>query len=464
MSPSKSRAGTTLAIVGESGSGKSTLARAIVGLDALSPLAPYTSTARTRSRRALAERAYHREVAMMFQDPVSSLSPRRTVKSLIAEPFIVHGMKEKDLATEARRLLALVGLPKDFASRYPHQLSGGQARRVGVARAIALNPKLIIADEPTAGLDVSVQGEILNLLARLQGEFGLTYVIITHNLAVVRHVSDETAIMYMGRFVEQGRTAEVFARSCHPYTQGLIAAQPHPDPAKRRTGIVLTGRGRRAFATGRPVANSIRAARARGNIAIPRAGDRNRAGWPDLPLPLPVEPARSARAAVKSNALFFSESNARFLVIGEDGNDARTRTLRGRDAMRRIAAAKHIERSRRQFEDARRRIGAEKQARHAIVIGVAVAAQIGAVFKLAACFRHLQEQCRRELRSVEMPVQGFAIAILHDIGTRERVGHDVEFRLLHDVGKERPPWADTHRPIGPDFPPVDRCKSCDWLS
>ena len=135
-------------------------------------------------------------------------------------------MKDKDLAAEARRLLALVGLPKDFAGRYPHQLSGGQARRVGVARAIALNPKLIIADEPTAGLDVSVQGEILNLLSRLQGEFGLTYVIITHNLAVVRHVSDETAIMYMGRFVEKGPTAEIFARPAHPYTAGLIAAQP----------------------------------------------------------------------------------------------------------------------------------------------------------------------------------------------------------------------------------------------
>ena len=232
--------GTTLAIVGESGSGKSTLARAIVGLTAIAS-GEVRFAGKNPFADGAADRAYHREVSMMFQDPVSSLSPRRTVQSLIAEPFVVHGLKEKDLAAEARRLLALVGLPKDFASRYPHQLSGGQARRVGVARAIALNPKLIIADEPTAGLDVSVQGEILNLLARLQGEFGLTYVIITHNLAVVRHVSDETAIMYMGRFVEKGRTAEVFPDPAHPYTQGLIAAQPHPDPAKRRTGVVLTG-------------------------------------------------------------------------------------------------------------------------------------------------------------------------------------------------------------------------------
>jgi len=232
--------GTTLAIVGESGSGKSTLARAILGL---TPIASgeVLFAGKNPFADGAADRSYHREVAMMFQDPVSSLSPRRTVQSLIAEPFVVHGLKEKDLASEARRLLALVGLPKDFASRYPHQLSGGQARRVGVARAIALNPKLIIADEPTAGLDVSVQGEILNLLSRLQGEFGLTYVIITHNLAVVRHVSDETAIMYMGRFVEKGRTAEIFPEPAHPYTQGLIAAQPNPDPARRRTGVVLTG-------------------------------------------------------------------------------------------------------------------------------------------------------------------------------------------------------------------------------
>ncbi|MGQ0485636.1 MAG: oligopeptide/dipeptide ABC transporter ATP-binding protein [Hyphomicrobiales bacterium] len=233
--------GSTLAIVGESGSGKTTLARAIVGL---TPVAGGTIEFDGHNPFASGGgggRAYHREVSMMFQDPVSSLSPRRTVQSLITEPMIVHAMKDKDLAAEARRLLSLVGLPHDFASRYPHQLSGGQARRVGVARAIALNPKLIIADEPTAGLDVSVQGEILNLLARLQGEFGLTYVIITHNLAVVRHVSDAAAIMYMGRFVEMGPTAAVFAHPAHPYAAALIAAQPHPDPDKRRTEPALMG-------------------------------------------------------------------------------------------------------------------------------------------------------------------------------------------------------------------------------
>ncbi len=233
--------GTTLAIVGESGSGKSTLARAIVGL---TPVAGGTITFDGYNPFAEGHggnRDYHRQVAMMFQDPVSSLSPRRTVQSLITEPFVIHGMKERDLGAEAARLLSLVGLPKDFAKRYPHQLSGGQARRVGVARAISLNPKLIIADEPTAGLDVSVQGEILNLLAKLQDEFGLTYVIITHNLAVVRHVSDRTAIMYMGRFVETGPTAAVFGAPAHPYAAALIAAQPDPDPARRRTERALMG-------------------------------------------------------------------------------------------------------------------------------------------------------------------------------------------------------------------------------
>lgn len=234
-------AGKTLAIVGESGSGKSTLARAIVGLTPFASGSVTFNGTNPFAQGIHPEKAYHRDVAMMFQDPVSSLSPRRTVKSLITEPFTIHGMRDKDLDAEAKRLLGLIGLPPDFASRYPHQLSGGQARRVGVARAIALNPKLIVADEPTAGLDVSVQGEVLNLLGKLQAELGLTYMIITHNLAVVRHVSDRTAIMYMGRIVEEGPTAGIFASASHPYTAALIAAQPNPDPARRRNGVVLTG-------------------------------------------------------------------------------------------------------------------------------------------------------------------------------------------------------------------------------
>jgi oligopeptide/dipeptide ABC transporter ATP-binding protein len=233
------KAGTTLALVGESGSGKSSLGRAIIGLVPI-----HSGHVRFQGKEPALRgmtRDYRRDVAMMFQDPVSSLSPRRSVRSLITEPFVVHGFARRDLDAEAKRLLSLVGLPADFASRYPHQLSGGQARRVGVARAVALLPKLIIADEPTAGLDVSVQGEILNLLTRLQRELGLSYLIITHNLAVVRHVSDETAIMYMGRFVEQGPTADIFERAAHPYTVGLLGAQPKPDPDRRRDHVALMG-------------------------------------------------------------------------------------------------------------------------------------------------------------------------------------------------------------------------------
>lgn len=235
------KSGTTFALVGESGSGKSSLGRAIIGLTPIRSGRVAFDGAEPLTGGAPAIQAYRRNVAMMFQDPVASLSPRLSVQTLITEPFLIHGMGQRDLPAEARRLLGLVGLPPDFASRYPHQLSGGQARRVGVARALALSPKLIIADEPTAGLDVSVQGDILNLLSRLQRELGLTYIIITHNLAVVRHVSDEMAIMYMGRFVERGPTGEIFRRPGHPYTHGLLAAQPVPDPDRRRENVELQG-------------------------------------------------------------------------------------------------------------------------------------------------------------------------------------------------------------------------------
>jgi len=234
-------AGTTFALVGESGSGKSTLGRAIIGLVPMQGGSVRFQGGEPLRQGRAALTAYRRHVAMMFQDPVASLSPRLTVKSLITEPFVIQGLNRRDLDAEARRLLALVGLPADFVSRYPHQLSGGQARRVGVARALALSPQLIIADEPTAGLDVSVQGEILNLLTRLQRELGLTYIIITHNLAVVRHVSDEMAIMYIGRFLEHGPTRDIFAHAAHPYTYGLLAAQPRPDPDKRRDNVELQG-------------------------------------------------------------------------------------------------------------------------------------------------------------------------------------------------------------------------------
>lgn len=222
--------GETLGLVGESGSGKSTIARTLMGIN---PAHSGSVRFDDQELTDLSQRdykAYRRNMAMMFQDPVGSLSPRLTVRSLITEPFRIHGLTDRDFDRETKRLLEMVGLGADFAQRYPHQLSGGQARRVGVARALALAPKLIIADEPTAGLDVSVQGEVINLLARLQDELGIAIIVITHNLNVVKHISDQVAVMYLGRIVETGPTQEVFKHPRHPYTEVLLSANPEPDP------------------------------------------------------------------------------------------------------------------------------------------------------------------------------------------------------------------------------------------
>lgn len=231
--------GETLALVGESGSGKTTLARAINGLQPLSNGSVTLEGQRIDGMSARRMKPMRQRMSMMFQDPVGSLSPRMTVADLVTEPFRIHGAQGRDLREEAQRLLSLVGLRQDFATRYPHQLSGGQARRVGVARAIALNPAIVIADEPTAGLDVSVQGEVLNLLTDLRDELGLAMVIITHNLHVVHHVAHRTAVMYLGRFVEVGRTDALFSAPAHPYTAALLSANPEPDPDQARSRIQL---------------------------------------------------------------------------------------------------------------------------------------------------------------------------------------------------------------------------------
>jgi oligopeptide/dipeptide ABC transporter ATP-binding protein len=235
------KAGTTFALVGESGSGKSTLGRAIIGLTPIQGGSVRFEGREPLGLGAAGLAAYRRNVAMMFQDPVASLSPRLTVKSLITEPFLIHRLRGKDLDAEARRLLALVGLPGDFVGRYPHQLSGGQARRVGVARALALSPRLIIADEPTAGLDVSVQGELLNLLADLQASFSLGILMVSHNLNVIGRVTTRVAIMYLGKVVEEGPTRSVFRAPRHPYTHALLAANPVIDPEHKRQKLVLSG-------------------------------------------------------------------------------------------------------------------------------------------------------------------------------------------------------------------------------
>lgn len=230
-------AGETLALVGESGSGKTTLARAIVGLQRISA---GTLTMDGKPLQSNADfRITRRNVAMMFQDAVACLSPRMTVGQLIAEPFAIHTVplpKGKVVA-----LLGRVGLPPDIANRYPHELSGGQARRVGVARALALGPKLVIADEPTAGVDVSIQAETLILMSDLRDDLHLSYLIISHNLALVRHVADRTMVMYLGRLVETGPTADIFATPRHPYTASLIAADPKPDPRLRRADLAIKG-------------------------------------------------------------------------------------------------------------------------------------------------------------------------------------------------------------------------------
>jgi len=235
------RKGETLGLVGESGSGKTTLGRAILGLVPAKSGHVLFEGQDLLNLPPSAFKALRRDMAMMFQDPVGSLSPRRTVKSLITEPLEIHGRDGKNLDTEAERLCDMVRLPKNFLSRYPHELSGGQARRVGVARALALNPSLVIADEPTAGLDVSVQGEILNLMSELQAEHGLGYLIISHNLPVIRHISDKLAIMYLGRLVERGNCEAIFENPAHPYTEALVRGVPKPDPDKRRTLLSIEG-------------------------------------------------------------------------------------------------------------------------------------------------------------------------------------------------------------------------------
>jgi len=235
------RRGETVAIVGESGSGKTTLAMALCGLAPVSAgevRFDGETLAQDRSRQLMPDR---KRLALMFQDASGSLSPRMPVRRLLAEPYRIHRVATVDAEHEALRLLSIVGLGEDFADRYPHQLSGGQARRVSLARALALGPDLLIADEPTAGLDVSIQGEVLNLLARVQQETGLGVLIITHNLNIVRHFADDMAIMYLGRFVEQGDSRQIFSDPRHPYTAALLSANPSFDPEAKRGRIELLG-------------------------------------------------------------------------------------------------------------------------------------------------------------------------------------------------------------------------------
>jgi peptide/nickel transport system ATP-binding protein len=239
------RRGETYGLVGESGCGKSTLGRAILNLETPTEGSVSFDGVDIASLRGEALRRKRRDLQMVFQDPMSSLDPRQSVESLLLEGMRAHGLARDSgaAATRLRELLSAVGLPAAALRKYPHEFSGGQRQRIGIARALSVNPTFIVADEPVSALDVSVQAQVINLLEDLQDQFGLTYLVIAHDLAVVRHISDRVGVMYLGGLVEEADADDLYAQPLHPYTRALLSAVPVPDPTveDRRERILLSG-------------------------------------------------------------------------------------------------------------------------------------------------------------------------------------------------------------------------------
>lgn len=234
--------GETLGIVGESGCGKSTTGRMLMKLIEPSDGQVVFQGRELTSLSTSEMRKMRKEMQMVFQDPYASLNPRHTVEKILEEPLIVHGMGDKkERKRRVKEMLEVVGLSSYHAKRYPHQFSGGQRQRIGIARALMTKPKLIIADEPVSALDVSIQSQVLNLLADLQKEFQLTYIFIAHDLGVVKHISDRVGVMYLGRLVEMTTADKLYEKPLHPYTSALLGAVPVPDPTIKKKTELLTG-------------------------------------------------------------------------------------------------------------------------------------------------------------------------------------------------------------------------------
>ncbi len=234
--------GETLGLVGESGCGKSTTGRLLIRLMEPTAGAIRIDGADLAGVPPAELRARRRDVQIIFQDPFASLNPRKTVRGIVAEPLIVHGEGDRRRRDErVAELLMTVGLDPDHAARYPHEFSGGQRQRIGIARALALNPKFIVCDEPVSALDASIQAQIINLMQDLQRQLGLTYLFISHNLAVVRHIADRVAVMYLGKIVELASKEALYERPMHPYTKALLSAVPVADPERPRRRIALVG-------------------------------------------------------------------------------------------------------------------------------------------------------------------------------------------------------------------------------